>query len=68
MKKMYENDFGELLQYKINDIVNIHTYNLRLIGEIISINKDNYGLDVLIIKDKNGILFECSEQDIAIKF
>ena len=56
------------MKYKINDIVNIHTYNLRLIGEIISINKDNYGLDVLIIKDKNGKLFECSEQDIAIKF
>ena len=56
------------MKYEINDIVNVHSYGLRVIGKIISRHKDDFGFIAYIVKDKNGKLFECCDDDIAIKF
>jgi hypothetical protein len=54
------------MKYKINDIVQVHTYDLRVIGKIV--NVDN-AADYLCIKvrSKDGQMYEVCEQDIAMK-
>lgn len=54
------------MKYEIDDIVQVHTYDLKVVGKIVS--GDNApGYLVIKIKDKNGKLWEVCEQDIAMK-
>ena len=53
-------------KYKIGDIVNVHTYELRVIGKIVNIDNES---DYLCVKlrDSNGQMYEVGEQDITTK-
>lgn len=54
------------MKYEIDDIVQVNTYELKVIGKIIA--GDNApGYLVMKIKDKNGNMYEVLEQDIAMK-
>ena len=55
------------MKYKVNDIVNVHSYDLRLIGKIIHIGMNKFGFISVIVKTKNSKLFEICEQDITMK-
>ena len=55
------------MKYKVNDIVNVHSYDLRLIGKIIHIGMNKFGFTSVIVKTKNSKLFEICEQDITMK-
>ena len=55
------------MKYKVNDIVNVNTYELKLIGKIISIYNNRYGFKSIIVKNSHNKLFEICEQDISIK-
>ena len=55
------------MKYKVNDIVNVNTYELKLIGKIISIYNNRYGFKSIIVKNSHNKLFEICEQDIAFK-
>ena len=55
------------MKYKVNDIVNVHSYDLRLIGKIIHIGINKFGFISVIVKTKNSKLFEICEQDITMK-
>ena len=55
-----------MMKYKINDIVQVNTYELKVIGKIVA--GDNApGYLVLKIRDKDDNLYEVLEQDIAMK-
>tara|TARA_Y100000593_G_scaffold8712_1_gene15983 strand:- start:1151 stop:1324 length:174 start_codon:yes stop_codon:yes gene_type:complete len=55
------------MKYKVNDIVNVHNYNYRLIGKIIKIYKDKYNIEIAIIKDTKNKLYEICLSDISMK-
>ena len=55
------------MKYKVNDIVNVNTYELKLIGKIISIYNNRYGFKSIIVKNSYNKLFEICEEDIAFK-
>ena len=54
------------MKYKINDIVQVNTYELKVVARIIA--GDNApGYIVFKIRDKDDNLYEVLEQDIAMK-
>ena len=55
------------MKYKVNDIVNVNTYELKLIGKIIHIGMNKFGFISVIVKSNNNKLFEICEEDIAFK-
>ena len=55
------------MKYKVNDIVNVNSYDLRFIGKITKIITDNYGVRIATLINKDGQYFEVCEQDIVFK-
>ena len=55
------------MKYKVNDIVNVNSYDLRFIGKITKIITDNYGVRIATLISKDGQYFDVCEQDISMK-
>ena len=54
------------MKYEIDDIVQVNTYELKVIGKIVA-GDNSPGYLVVKIRDKDGQLWEVCEQDIAMK-
>lgn len=55
------------MKYKVGDIVNVHSYDLRFVGKIKKIVTDNYGVRIATLINKDGKYYDVCEQDITRK-